>query len=231
MSVSIPQGPAFSVDVAGADKKSLSDARVSSSFWRGALPATQDYIITVASYAAAPFTLRVVINPPGQATQNFGFSDKKYLVALSYTDDFAPTQAEPPADLKGTPLLTLSFIEPSFYSPTTNLSEAYLMLTATQDPAIVSTCIQPAANRAETVTGQVTIYNYTFTRAEFTGVAAGNLYDQISYRTVVESKCFEVIFLFHSGNIGNYSPGTLVEFDRAALLSKFEAVLATFLAK
>ena len=231
LSVSIPQGPGFAVEVAGADQKPLSDSRAQQFFWRGALPSTQDYIITVASQAAEPFTLRVVINPPGQATQDFGFSDKKYLVALSYTDDFAPILAEPPAVLKGQPLLTLAFIDPVFYSPTTNLGEAYLTLTATADPAIVAACTQPAANRAETVTGPVTISNYTFDRAEFTGAAAGNLYDQISYRTVFNTKCFEVIFLFHSGNIGNYSPGMVVEFDRAALIKKFETVLDTFLAK
>ena len=116
----------------------------------------------------------------------------------------------------------------------TNLSEAYLIfsiVTANQDPTIASTCTQPFTNPAEIVTDPVKINNYTFTRTEFNGAAAGNLYDQISYRTVYNSNCFEVIFLFHSGNIGNYSPGTVVEFDRAALLKKFEGVLATFLAK
>jgi hypothetical protein len=77
----------------------------------------------------------------------------------------------------------------------------------------------------------VTINNYTFTRAEFKSVAAGNLYDQVSYRTAFDNKCFEVIFLIHSTDIGNYSPGTVVAFDRTALLKKFEAVLDTFLAK
>ncbi len=128
-------------------------------------------------------------------------------------------------------MLTLSFIDPSFYSPTTNLSEAYLILTATLDTAIVSTCTQPLARQGETVTGQVTINNYTFTQAESNSVAAGNLYDQISYRTAFDNKCFEVIFLIHSADIGNYSPGTVVAFDRAALLKSFEGVLDTFLAK
>ena len=53
MSVSIPQGPGFAVEVAGADQKPLSDSRAQQFFWRGALPSTQDYIITVASQAAA----------------------------------------------------------------------------------------------------------------------------------------------------------------------------------
>ncbi len=231
MSVSIAQGPPFSVDVTGADKKAVNDSRFPRPFWRGSLPSTQDYIVSVQSQENSPFTLRIAINPPGQATQNFAFDAPQYLVILGYTDEFAPTTVQvPAASTKGAPLVTLAFIDPAFYART-NLSEAYLLLTATTDPAIVSTCTQASTQVAETVTGVVNINNFAFTRSEFNGVGAGNRYDQISYRAVVENKCFEVIFLIHSTNIGNYPAGTVVEFDRAALVSKFEAVLATFLAK
>src|SRR5271157_204489 len=231
MSVSIPEGSAFSLAVAGADQKSLSDPRSQHPFWRGALPSTQDYIITVQSQVRAPFTLRVAINPPGQATQNFTFTDPKYGGLLTYTDEFAPTDAVAPIDPKGTPLITLSFIDPTFYFPTTNLNEAYLVLTATQDPATVSTCTQPSANGIDILTGQVTTQHFTFTRTESTSAAAGNLYDQISNRAVIGNECVEVIFLIHSTNTGNYPPGTVVPFNRAVLLNKFEEVLDAYFAK
>lgn len=231
MSVSIPQGTGFSLAVIGADQKSLSDPRSQLPFWRGALPSTQDYIVTVQSQVTASFTLRVVINPSGQATQKFTFTDPKYGGLLTYTDEFAPTDIVAPIDLKGTPLITLAFIDPSFYFPTTNLSEAYLVLTATQDPATVTTCTQPSANGIDTLTGQVTTQHFTFTRTEATSAAAGNLYDQISNRAVIGTECVEVIFLIHSTNIGNYPPGTVVPFDRAALLNKFEKVLDAYFAK
>ncbi len=232
MSVSILQGAPFSVQVAGADGKDLNDSRYPLPFWRGALPSKQDYFVSIESQASGPFTLRIAINPPGQATQNFASDNPQYLVIIGYTDEFAPTTAQvPAASTKGTPLFTLAFIDSSFYYPRTNLNEAYLLLTASKDPGIVSACTQPSTQVAETVTGQVSINNYTFTRSEFSGAAAGNIYDQVSYRTVVENKCFEVIFLSHSSNIGNYPAGTVVEYDHAALLSKFEAVLDTFLAK
>jgi hypothetical protein len=231
MSVSILQGPGFSVNVAGIDKKSLSDSLYAHPFWRGLLPSTQDYIVTVESQVNSPFSLRVAINPPGQATQNFGFIDPQYAIAISYTDEFAPMDVQIPVNTKGAPLLSLAFIDPAFYSPTTNLSEAYLLLAATTDPAIVSSCTQPASQYAETVTGQVSINSHTFTRSEFSGAAAGNRYDQIAYRTVWDNKCFEVVFLIHSTNIGNYTPGTVIEYDRPVLLSKFEGILNTFLAK
>ena len=75
------------------------------------------------------------------------------------------------------------------------------------------------------------MHGYTFTRSEFVGAAAGNRYEQIFHRTVSGGKCFEVIFLIHSANIGNYPAGTVVEYDRERLLHKFEEVLDTFVAK
>jgi photosystem II stability/assembly factor-like uncharacterized protein len=231
MSVSIPQGSAFSVNAAGADGKVLSDTHSPHPFWRGALPSTQDYIVTVESQAGGSFTLRIAINPPGQATQNFEFVDVPYTVALSYTDEFAPVHVEFPITTRGTPLITLSFIDSSFFYPTTTLSEAALMLTATKDPASVATCTQASTQSGETITGQENVNGYDFTRSELTGAATGNIYDQIFYRTVWQNKCFDVIFLIHSSPIGIFPAGTVVAYDRAALLSKFEAVLNSFLAK
>jgi hypothetical protein len=230
MGVSILQGPAYSVHVAGVDNTLLNDPRYPLPFWRGVLPSTQDYLVTIESQVSGPFTLRIAINPLGQAVQNFGFVDPQYAVSLRYTDEFAPTDVPIPIYIKGTPLLTLGFIDPTFYSPRTNLSEAYLVLAASVDPAVVSTCTQPSSQFAEAVTGQVNINSYTFTRSEFTGAAAGNRYDQVTYRTVWEGKCFEVVFLIHSTNIGNYTPGTVVEYDRPLLLGKFESVLSSFIA-
>ena len=231
MSVSIPQGPAFTVEVAGADKKPLSDPKYTQPFWRGGLPSTQDYIVTVSSQAGGAFSLRVAINPPGQATQDFWYFDGKIPLGISYTDEFAPTDLMVPVNVKGTRMLTLAFIDPAFYSPKTNLIEATLVLAATRDPAIVASCTQPSTQVAETVTGQVKVNNYTFTRSEFSGAAAGNRYDQIAYRTVWSNNCIELVFLIHSANIANYPAGTVVEYDQAALLNKFEAILNSFIAK
>jgi len=231
MSVSVLQGPAYTVEVAQADKTPLSNDQYPQPYWRGTLPATQDYFVTLKSQVDGPFTLRIAINPPGRATQNFAFYDPQYNVALSYSDEFAPMQVQLPVSTIGTPLVTLFFIDPSYYYPATNLNEAGLVLSATSDPNMVATCTQPAVPSGETITGQETINGYVFTRSVFSGAAAGNRYDQVIYRTVWHDTCFELIYLIHSGNIGNYPPGTVVEFDREGLLAKFNAVLATFMAK
>ena len=95
------------------------------------------------------------------------------------------------------------------------------------DAQTVSTCTQPLP-QLETVTGQKTINGYVFTQSEAVGVGAGNIYDQVIYRTVYNSICYEAVFYMHSGNIGNYTPGTVIEFDRNELVQKFEGILATF---
>jgi hypothetical protein len=231
MSISIVQGPVCSVEVNRSDGKPIGNSPGNLPYWRDTLPASQDYIVTVVSQVNGTCTVRIVIAPPGKTMQMFEFTDPRYLVGLSYSDEFAPTDIQIPVTPKGTPLLTLAFIDPTFYSPRTNLSEAYLLLAASMDPAVVSTCTQPSTQVPETITGLVKIGDYTFTRSEFSGAAAGNRYDQVAYRTVWDDKCFEMIVLIHSTNIGNYPAGTVVEYDQAALISKFEAVLNTFRAR
>lgn len=231
MSVSIPQGPAFTVDVTGADKKVLSDTQNPQPFWRGGLPSSQDYFFSVRSQAGGPFQLRLVINPPGQATQDFWFFDSQIPAGIQYSDEFAPTDLVVPVHLKGSAQITLAFIDPDFYAPRTNLSEAYAVLADSDDPAVVASCTQPPTEVPETVTGQVPVNRYSFIRSEFSGAAAGNRYDQVAYRTVWKNHCIELVFLIHSTNIDNYPPGAVVEYDHATLMNKFEAILDSFVAK
>ncbi len=231
MGVSVPEGAPFTVEVAGADKKVLSDAQNPQFYWRGGLPSTQDYFVTVKSPVAGPFTLRVSINPPGLPYQHFEFYGPQYGVLLDYSDEFAPITWQIPFSIKGTPLLTLYFIEPSYYFPTTNLNEAALILTASSDPGVVASCTQPVADSGEVITGTVTIHGYTFTQSEFVGAAAGNRYDQVFHRTVVNGTCYEVIYLIHTSEIANYPPGTVVEYDRERLVHKLDEVLGTITIK
>ncbi len=96
-------------------------------------------------------------------------------------------------------------------------------------PALASTCTRPG--NVETVTGQGSIHGDVFYRSEFGSVAAGNLYDETFYRTEFDHQCFEVVFLIRSTDIGNYPPGTLIEFDRDMLLIKLGTVLDSFVVK
>lgn len=229
MSVSVEQSWPFTVEVADSTEL-LTEPNYERPFWRGRLPATGDYFITVRTQATGDFSMRVAINPPGQANQYFDYINPQRTITLRYSDEFAPTTYMPAGEFKGAPTLVLEFIRPEFYGPTTNLSESYFLFSAMDDTETVDTCTQPLP-QLETITGQKTINGYTFTQSEAIGVAAGNIYDQVIYRTISTTVCYEVVFYIHSGNIGNYTPGTVVEFDRAKLLQKFEQILSTFTVK
>lgn len=60
--------------------------------------------------------------------------------------------------------------------------------------------------------------------ATTSGAGAGNLYEEIVYALAGSKPCTGVRYYIHSTNIGNYEPGAVREFDRAALLAEFDAV-------
>ena len=226
MSVSIEQNWPFTVEVADSTAV-LTDPNYARYFWRGTLPATGDYFVNVKAQATGDFTMRVAINPLGQAYQYFDYENPQQTATLRYSDEFAPVEHMPVGEFKGEPSLVLEFIRPEFFNPTTNLGEAYFLFSTIVDAGTVANCTQPLP-QLEEVSGQETINGYAFTKSQAIGVAAGNIYDQVIYRTVYENLCYEAVFYMHSGNIGNYTPGTVVEFDRATLLQKFEGILDTF---
>jgi len=229
MSVSLEQGWPFTVEVSDSTTV-LTNPDYERSFWRDMLPATGDYFIKVNAQASGDFSMRVAINPPGQNYQYFDYVNPQQTVMLRYSDEFAPIENRPVGEFKGQPSLVLEFIRPEFYGPTTNLGEAYFLFSTIVDAQTVATCTDPLP-QLESITGEKTINGYTFTESQAVGVAAGNIYDQVIYRTVYDNMCYEMVFYMHSGNIGNYTPGTVVEFDRATLLQKFEGVLSTFTVK
>jgi hypothetical protein len=237
MSISIlpeisEQQGAFQLEIRGQDGVVLCPVKdYECAFWRGVLPSSQGYFITVTAQASSTFTLHVVINPPGVANQHFDYKDSQGRFTLSYTDYFVPAHYIGGSISKFEPELTLEFIDSQQYVQT-NLSEAYFLFGLSDDPQQVSTCTQPVSlGGPEAVVGEVEINGIKFTRSEAQGVGAGNIYEQIYHRAAHNGVCYEITFFIHYTNIGNYAAGTVKEFDRAALLQKFEVTLSTLIAK
>lgn len=226
MGVSVFEGPGYYLTITGADGTLLTPPNTDKYFWRGPLPATQDYFISILAPNNGEFTLRVAINPPGQSTQTFTYSDD--LVSLEYSDAFAPVNYPYNFLQRDNSTLALTLLDQTFYEKT-NLGEAYFVLNLFDTPGIVTSCYD-AYYDPETSVGPVTINGVIFQESTAVGAAAGNLYDQTIYRTVQNNVCMEAVFFMHYGNIGNYPPD-IKEFDRDALIQMFEEVLGTLTLK
>jgi hypothetical protein len=198
-------------------------------FWRGELPSSQDYFVTLTPNGDVPqFVMRVAINPPGKDAQYFQYSNPVNGVSLTYPDIFTP--ALPVAgNYKSQPEFTLHFIDIATYQKT-NLSDVYIFFSSTSDSQIVATCTEPnqAGGGPEPVVGNEVVNGITYVHSTSDGAGAGNYYQQEIYRTVKEGVCHEVIYFIHYTNIGNYPPGTVTEFDRDVIMQYFLDVFETF---
>ena len=200
-------------------------------FWRGTLPVTENYYVTVTpSSDARDFIMRVAINPPGAATQSFLYENKYRNASFSYTDLFAPALSAGAQVFRIKPELALQFIDTQSYL-NTNLLEAYFLFGSSTDEQDVSNCTEPISfGGPETIVGEETINGVTFTKSEGGGVGAGNIYRQIYYRALYNGTCYEITYFIHYGNIGNYS-SEVKEFDQDALLAAFDQTLSTLVLK
>ena len=234
MSVSIlPQADAastISMQVRGADGSVLcpQPANEQCLFWRGILPASQDYFVTLTPDGSSiQFVMRVAINPPGKAVQFFQYTNLATGLSLRYPDFFAPALTVS-GNYKFAPGLTLGVVDSPFYK-NTNLSEAYVFVGSSSDAQMVATCTEPNQNGGapEQLIGDEVINGYTFVHSSSDGVAAGNSYHQEVYRMARSGVCYEVILYLHSTNVGNYPDGTVTEFDRNGIIQRFYEVFST----
>ena len=58
--------------------------------------------------------------------------------------------------------------------------------------------------------------------------AAGNRYDVTNYRTVSGGICYELQEFIHYGNIQNYEPGSIKEFDEPVVHAALDEIVHTF---
>ncbi len=237
MSVSVfaPGGiPAyFPIQIQGRDGTVLCPVKqdLECSFWRGTLPLSQDYYITVKSGGEqTKFILRVAINPPGKAEQKFTYNGG--ALTFTYSDQFAPASLPSTLNNKTSLQFALQLIDTSSYI-NTNLGEAYFTLGTSSDSQIVADCMQPNqfGGGFEMSNGNVTFNGYNFAYSSAADAGAGNIYNQHIYRAAINGVCYEAIYFIHSSNIGNFPAGVVKEFEINALLQKFNGILSTIQVK
>jgi hypothetical protein len=128
--------------------------------------------------------------------------------------------------LTQTPVVAITLPEKLFKG--TNLTEAGVYIGASSSPTIASKWNLPSADFGEVPAGTAEINGTSFAVFNSTGGAAGNIYEERVYRALRDDTCFEIVELLHSGNISNYDPATVVEFDKGRFQGYLEAIVQTF---
>ena len=108
----------------------------------------------------------------------------------------------------------------------TNLVEAAVMVGVSSMPSVVGACA--AAVSRETHLAAETLADQEFSVSSMTGVVSGNRYESKFYRAARNGLCYEIVKLLHSGNIQNYAPETVREFDRTRVLGFLNEIVGTF---
>lgn len=109
----------------------------------------------------------------------------------------------------------------------TNLIEAGVYIGASTSLAVVPKWDVPVAGSTEVSAGTTAINGVSFAIFTSTGNAAGNVYEEKVYRTLSHNFCLEVVELLHYGDLANYSPGSVVQFDKVKLQGYLEAMVDT----
>lgn len=111
----------------------------------------------------------------------------------------------------------------------TNLQQALVMVSATSGRDMLALCETSVPTYInQPLTKVATINGITFHMGEFTDAGMGNYYASTIYRTIHAGTCYEINLFLHSTYVGNYTPGTIKEFDKPSIMRQLESVLATF---
>ncbi len=152
-------------------------------------------------------------------------------VKISYPPDFTAYEGESAhGGLIGRPIVTFAFPLGSFSAPKTNYGEAYLAISQTQTAEEARDCFTNAhgGNPESGFGSTVFIHGVEFRKALAVDPAAGNIYASEVYRTIRNGSCYELALTVHTGNIYNYDPGTVVEFDKEQAFGTLRMIRDTF---
>lgn len=180
----------------------------------------------------ATTTPREAVIEPSDAPGYMTFTDGGGEFAFSFPTNFdiASTPQNPgpgwsaPASTQG--LVVAKLEVPREFQPGTNFADAAFTVGKSADPIAVSSCLNNLDGSAATTTAY--IGEDKFTKLEFTGAGAGNLYQTTSYRILRDTFCWAVEYTIHSTNIQNYPEGEVEAFDEAAITRSLEEVARSF---
>jgi hypothetical protein len=111
--------------------------------------------------------------------------------------------------------------------PRSNYSEGWITISSSRAPKDVAGCLSKVSSPREKMTEAQQLGGTTFMVDRLGDAAAGNFYESTVRRAIVSGECLEVTTTLHTTNVGNYDPGTVVEFDKTKAEALFDAALDT----
>jgi len=156
----------------------------------------------------------------------FSFDYNSFFKSIGRVDASPTTDWSLNSKQKG--ILLASVIVPRTYMPNTNLSDVRLTVGQSTDPNAIKNCLAKT-EESNTDNGTIAIDSYPFKKFTFNGAGAGNFYDTVSYKGIVDGDCYAIEYTIHSTNIGNYSPEQgIKEFDKAKIKVEMEKIIKSF---
>ena len=191
--------------------------------WRGVLPQTGDYHLSIAApNGVSGMTLVVTIYP--LPSEPHPVTDTGVGYTLTYDGAyFYPQQA----GFFPNEVFSLNLAYDDFFVHT-NLSEGYFIM-GLEPINDADTCLNtpPEASIIDAVdTWRINGVDYRHYTSEDAG--AGNIYAADIFRTYIHSRCITVYLFTHSTNINNYDPSAGVHpYDADAVMDQFKRVFFT----
>ena len=157
---------------------------------------------------------------PGGLPQAFadgikGFSIR-YPVGFSVDASYKYQALGPGKDIAG-----IKFTIPTTMASGTNLSSFDTGVSVEEIPDAqdcnATLFVYPGV-KAVNITDNNTEYSFVTT----SDAGAGNFYEEKVWAMPGTNPCIAIRYFIHSTNIGNYTPGTVREFDRASLINQFD---------
>ncbi len=177
------------------------------------------------SNAIAPSSGTVSIIP---GTNNQIYRDTAHGFSISYPSTVTPKHEAFEGYLPVTGQAAVGLFLPEALFAGTNLGEAALIVGVSKAPTALANCSAASNSGEEKETGIASLAGASWYTFSGVSPAAGNLYETKVYRTIRNGACYEMVELLHSGNIYNYTPGTVKEFDKATFVGILDRMAQSF---
>ncbi len=156
-------------------------------------------------------------------------ANKRCGFEMKSPPDFAVETGTPLAVIEGA-VLRLLLVNRTYYNGT-NLVEASVSVGVAPEKTCSSECLNdgpPNSSARGSLAEKRDIGGVIFFRDSSWEGAVGHQYGLIRYSALYRGICYRLALFIHCINIHVFDPGTVSEFDRAAILKLFDQVISTF---